>query len=223
MNWSDIFYPGNPEKREKLIRKNQVLLNLMENNFRATNRLIETLKKHLGWSFSPIALNEKATVKENCDVIIECIHEIQVEVEKINMQLKEMLEPTLYEKLGNMNLSVHDYQKVREVVYAVCGAAGLACSDAVSWLIKNGRILKNITSSFGRIAAGRVANLALGMVFMGIDMIIGAILGSIEHNELEKALKEYDEALEEFKPASEEYQDCITEFKIRIKSEQNLR
>ncbi|RXN24086.1 single-pass membrane and coiled-coil domain-containing 3-like protein [Labeo rohita] len=191
MNWSDIFYPGNPERREKLIRKNQELLNLMENNFRATNQLTETLKKHLGWSFSLITLNEKATVKENCDVIIECIHEIQAEVEKIDMQLKEKLEPTLYEKLRNENLSVHDYQIFRKAVYDVCGVGGSASIVAVNWLIKNGTILANITSSFAKFATGLAAGVALGVVFMGIDMIIGAILGSIERNELEKALKDH--------------------------------
>lgn len=38
---------------------------------------------HLGLSFSPITVNEKATVKENCEIIIKRIHEIQAEVEKI--------------------------------------------------------------------------------------------------------------------------------------------
>ncbi|XP_050960524.1 single-pass membrane and coiled-coil domain-containing protein 3 [Labeo rohita] len=224
MNWSDIFYPGNPERREKLIRKNQELLNLMENNFRATNKLTETLKKHLGWSFSPITLNEKATVKENCDVIIECIRKIQAEVEKTDMQLKEKLEPTLYEKLRNENLSVNDYQIFRKAVYDVCGVGGSASIVAVNWLIKNGTILTNITSSFAKFATGLAAGVALGVVFMGIDMIVGAILGSIERNELEKALKEYDEALKEFKPASVKYQDSITEVRKRIEmSEQNTR
>ncbi|KAL0151506.1 hypothetical protein M9458_053158 [Cirrhinus mrigala] len=217
MNWSDIFYPGNPERREKLIRRNQELLNLMENNFRATNQLTETLKKHLGWSFSPITLNEKATVKENCDVIIECIHKIQAEVEKIDMQLKKKLEPTLYEKLRNENLSVNDYQIFRNAVYNVCGVGSSASTVAVTWLIKNGTILANITSGFAKFATGLAAGVALGVVFMGIDMIIGAILGSIERNELEKALKEYDEALKEFKPASVKYQDSITEIKIQCK------
>ncbi|XP_073694056.1 single-pass membrane and coiled-coil domain-containing protein 3-like [Garra rufa] len=216
MSWNDIFYPGNPERREKLIRKNQELLNLMENNFRATNQLAETLKKHLGWSFSPITLDEKATLKENCDVIIECIHEIQAEVEKIDMQLKEKLEPTLYEKLGHKNLSVPDYQKVKKALHGVCACGGVASGFVVGWLIYNGTILANIASTLVKVAASGAALVALGVVFLGIDMIIGAIVGSIERDKLEKALKEYDEALKEFKPASLKYQDSITEVRIRI-------
>lgn len=224
MSWSDIFHPGNPERREKLIRKNQELQELMKNNFRATNKLIETLKKHLGWSFSPIALNEKATVKENCDVIIKRIHEIQTEVEKIDKQLKEKLEPTLYVKLRNMNLSLHDHTKVSRYITTVCGTVCTASVLVVGWLIGSGRILTNITSTFARIKTGCVAGLVLKVVFNGIDMIIGAFRGSIERDELEKALKEYDKALEEFRPASEEYQDSITEVKIRLEmGQQNMR
>uniref|UniRef100_A0A673JBS8 Single-pass membrane protein with coiled-coil domains 3 n=1 Tax=Sinocyclocheilus rhinocerous TaxID=307959 RepID=A0A673JBS8_9TELE len=213
MSWSVIFYPGNPERRERLIRKSQELRELMKNNFRATNQLIEALKEHLGLSFRPVALNEKTTVKENCDVIIERIREIQAKVEKIDQQMKAKLEPTLYEKLKNMSLSVHDYQLFSGVVSAVCGVAGTAAVVAVGWLIKNGKILTNMRSTFGLIGTGIMAAVVVGVLFMGIDMIIGAILGGIERDQLERALEEYDRALEEFRPASEIYQDSITYIK----------
>ncbi|XP_059361682.1 single-pass membrane and coiled-coil domain-containing protein 3-like [Carassius carassius] len=216
MSWRDIFYPGNPERREMLIRKNQELQDLMKNNFRATNKLIETLKKHLQLSFSPIALNEKATVQENCDIIIGCIHEIQAEVEKIGKKLKEKLDPTLYEKLKDMNLSVHDLTQVARHVSIALGTVGMASSLVVSWLITSGRILTNLKLTFVRIATGLAAGVALGVVFMGVDMIVQAILGSIERDQLEKSLKEYDEALEQFGLASEKYQDSITYVRVRI-------
>lgn len=216
MSWSDIFYPGNPERREMLIRKNQELQNLMKNNFRATNQLIETLNKHLHLSFSLIALNEKATVQENCDIIIGCIHEIQAEVEKIDRKLKEKLDPKLYEKLKDMNLSVHDLTQVAGHISIALGIVGLASSIVVGWLIMSGRILTNIRLTFARIATGFAAGVVLGVVFIGVDMIVQAIQGSIERDQLEKSLKEYDDALEEFRPASEKYQDSITYVRVRI-------
>ncbi|ROI48985.1 Single-pass membrane and coiled-coil domain-containing protein 3 [Anabarilius grahami] len=50
-----------------------------------------------------------------------------------------------------------------------------------------------------------------------VDMIISAIVGYFERDELEKTLKEYETALAEFRPASEQYQDAITEVKIMLK------
>uniref|UniRef100_A0A671LX55 Single-pass membrane protein with coiled-coil domains 3 n=1 Tax=Sinocyclocheilus anshuiensis TaxID=1608454 RepID=A0A671LX55_9TELE len=193
---------------------------MMKNNFRATNQLIEALKEHLGLSFRPVALNEKTTVKENCDVIIERIREIQAKVEKIDQQMKAKLEPTLYEKLKNMSLSVPDYQLFSGVVSAVCGITALASKVLVAWLITNGYILTNITLTFGLIGTGIMATVVVGVLFMGIGMIIGAILGGIERDQLERALEEYDRALEEFRPASEIYQDSITYVRIRLSMSQ---
>ncbi|XP_048010439.1 single-pass membrane and coiled-coil domain-containing protein 3-like [Megalobrama amblycephala] len=182
--WSDLFYPDNPKRREELTCKSQQFQDLMENNFRATNQLIDVMNKHLNCSFQHITLNEDASLQENCKVMIECMHKIQAVVEKIDKELKEKLDPTLYEKLLNKSLLPEHFKLVSNVVEGVC--------------------------------AGTFACVGLGVVFMGIDMIVEAILGSIERDKLEKALKEYDEALKEFKPASEKYQDNITYVRIKI-------
>ncbi|XP_043085174.1 single-pass membrane and coiled-coil domain-containing protein 3-like isoform X1 [Puntigrus tetrazona] len=216
MSWSDIFYPGNPERRERLIRKTQELRLLMKNNFRATNQLIEALKEHLGLFFRPVILNENATVKQNCDVIIGRIREIQVEVAKIDQRMKEKLEPTLYEKLKNMYLPDYEYKQFSSIISAVCGATGLASTFLVGWLITNGYILTNVALACGLLATGFMASVVVGVLFMGIDMIVSAILGSIERDQLESALAEYDRALKEFRPASEKYQDNITYVKVRL-------
>ncbi|ROL46602.1 Single-pass membrane and coiled-coil domain-containing protein 3 [Anabarilius grahami] len=216
MSWSDTIFPGNPERRERLVRKSQELLELMKNNFRATNQLIEALKEHLGLSFRPITLNEKATVKENCDVIIERIREIQAEVEKIDEKLKAKLEPTLYEKLRNMSLSARDYHRVSGYVRPVCGVVGFSAVVVIGWLIKNGTILTNMRLTFGLITTTALATVVVGVLFAGIDMIISYFLGKKERDELERALKEFDEALEEFRPVSEKYQDSITYVRVRL-------
>ncbi|KAK9976707.1 hypothetical protein ABG768_021912 [Culter alburnus] len=216
MGWSDYFYPDNPKRREELIRKSQEFKDLMKSNFRATNQLIDVMNEHLNCSFQHIELNEEATLQENCKVMIECMQKIQEVVEKIDKELKEKLEPTLYEKLLNLSLLPEDFKLVSKVVEGVCGVATVGSTTLVSFLIDKGVILAKITSKFVKIAAGTLATLGLAVVFLGIDMIVQAILGSIERDNLEKALKEYDEALKEFEPASEKYQDNITYVRIKI-------
>lgn len=145
MSWSDLFYPANPERREKLIRKSQEVQELMKNNFRVTNQLTETMNQYLGLSFSPIALNEKATVKENCDVIIQRIREIQAEVEKIDEKLKEKLEPTLYEKLKNMSLSIPDLEQLKSAFHAAVGEAIVSVGVfLINWLRTNPHVLTDM-------------------------------------------------------------------------------
>ncbi|XP_048011690.1 single-pass membrane and coiled-coil domain-containing protein 3-like [Megalobrama amblycephala] len=214
--WSDLFYPDNPKRREELIRKSQQFQDLMENNFYATNQLIDVMNKHLNCSFQHITLNEDASLQENCKVMIECMHKIQEVVEKIDKELKEKLEPTLYEKLRNKSLLPEDFKLVSIVVEGVCGVGTVAATTVICILIHTEDILVDLVSQIGKFAAGTFACVGLGVVFMGIDMIVEAILGSIERDKLEKVLKEYDEALKEFKPASEKYQDNITYIRIKI-------
>lgn len=223
MSWSDLFYPANPERREKLIRKSQEVQELMKNNFRVTNQLIEVMNKYLGLSFSPIALNEKTTVKENCDVIIQCIHEIQAEVKKIDEKLKEKLEPTLYEKLKNMSLSIPEFELLKSAFHAAVGIGGFVSVAAflINWLYSNLHVFNDMIEGLDEIGKALFGIVLLGVLFLGIDMIVQAILGSIERDQLESALEEYDKALENFRPASEKYQDQITEVKISLQMRQN--
>ncbi len=99
MSLSDLLYPRNPERRENVIRKSQELIDLMKDNFDVTNDLTEIVNKHLYSSFSPITLDEKATVKQNCDVMIERVNQIQAKVEEVDEELKKKLDPNLYESL----------------------------------------------------------------------------------------------------------------------------
>ncbi|XP_067249291.1 single-pass membrane and coiled-coil domain-containing protein 3-like [Chanodichthys erythropterus] len=214
--WSDLFYPDNPKRREELIRKSQEFKDLMKSNFYATNQLIDVMNEQLSCSFQHIEMNEAASLQENCNVMIDCMQKIQEVVEKIDKELKEKLEPTLYEKLLNLSLFPEDFKLVSKVVEGVCGVATVGSTTLGGLLIDKGVILAKITNKFVKIVVGTLASLGLAVVFLGIDMIVEAILGSIERDNLEKAPKEYDDALNEFEPASLEYQYNITYAKVKI-------
>ncbi|XP_058632651.1 single-pass membrane and coiled-coil domain-containing protein 3-like [Onychostoma macrolepis] len=215
--WSDIFYPENPKRKEQLIRRSQEIQDLMKNNFRATNQLIDAMNKYLSCSFEHITLNESATLRENCDVMIGCMNMIQAEVEKIDKKLKEKLEPTLYKKLRKVSsLSSVDFKAISNAFAIVCGIGSLGSAVLFGCLLKNGTILANITSKFVKIGATALAGVVLAVVFLGIDMIVEAIIGKIEGDQLQAELEKYDRALAEFRPASEQYQDNITYVRIKI-------
>ncbi len=198
--------------------KSQEIQDLMRSNFYATNQLIDVMNKYLCCSFEHISLKEDDTLQANCDVMIGCMHKIQAVVERIDKELKEKLEPTLYEKLRNLSISPTDFKAVSKAVEAVCGIASVGFTVLVGYLINNGIILASITSTYALIGAGALASVGLAVVFLGIDMIVEAILGSIERDQLKAALEEYDKALEDFRPASEKYQHGITYVQIKIES-----
>ncbi|XP_016379518.1 single-pass membrane and coiled-coil domain-containing protein 3-like [Sinocyclocheilus rhinocerous] len=216
---SDIFYPDNPKRREQLIRKGQELRDLMKNNFRATNQLNDAMNKHLSCSFEHITLNESASLRENCTLIMGCMCNIMVVVERIDRELKEKLEPTMYEKLRKLSLSSADFKAISKAFEAVCGIATVESTVFAGYLIDNVVTLANITKTYAIIGAGKFACVRLAVVFLGIDMIVKDIIGKIERDQLKKALEEYDKVLDEFRPASEQYQDKITYVRVKIEME----
>lgn len=59
----------------------------------------------------------------------------------------------------------------------------------VAMLIAIGTILSDITSVLAGTGKGFAGTFLVGLLFLGICMIIEAILGSIERDQLEKALE----------------------------------
>ncbi|ROL46236.1 Tripartite motif-containing protein 16 [Anabarilius grahami] len=65
------------------------------------------MNKHLSCSFEHITLNENGSLPEDCNVMIECMHKIQAEVEKNDKELKEKLESTL--KMAEARISADEF------------------------------------------------------------------------------------------------------------------
>ncbi|KAK1138226.1 single-pass membrane and coiled-coil domain-containing protein 3-like [Acipenser oxyrinchus oxyrinchus] len=218
MSWKDIFYPNNPKYRDEIIRMTQELESLMENNFRATNRLSKLFNEEFSTSLREIKVDRSKSIKENCYTLIGAIREIQNEVAKIDEELKEKLEPDLYKKLSDLSVPITDrIQIASKVLIGSIGILGAAASVALISLISKGVILTRVVSSVGKIATSVVGSIGLGVVMLGVDMIASAILGAIERDHLEKVIEEYNLALLDFKPASEEYQDHIFEVWAEVK------
>ena len=218
MSWSDIFYPGNPGRRDKVVALFSKLLTLMENNFKATNDLIKVLHDHVpGRHFDDIEVNRDGTIKENCDIITERIGEIQAYLKEKKKELKGSIEPELYKQLTNTDVKFVDkIQLARNITKATLSTIGTIAGIAVITLIAKGRILVSLAARIGTLAASALGGLVIGVLILGIDMIISAILGSIERDRLEETIEELEAAIEKFEPASYEYSKQIMRIQIQL-------
>ena len=114
--FKDIFYPGNPERRDKVVRKYQELLSNMKDNFHATNQLASYMKQNFNvqstvgrivHTYNELTLKEGSTIKENCEMFIK-------ETEKLQMAVAEV---------RNNNLAhIHTQSKnaTRTAYFKVC-------------------------------------------------------------------------------------------------------
>uniref|UniRef100_A0A8C3F8X8 Uncharacterized protein n=1 Tax=Chrysemys picta bellii TaxID=8478 RepID=A0A8C3F8X8_CHRPI len=204
MALSDILYPGNPARREKVVRLHQDLINCIELNFDATNELIGALNTHCQFKLHPIKMNRNGTVRENCDVLLAAIQSIQDTLQAIDARLKSELEPDLYRKL-------HDFQEpdakkmqiLRNVAKGVSFLGGIVAirifynlaSPVVS------RVLSQMSTILARISASVIGLMAGALLGAGVDLILSAILGGIERDQLETVIRELQPLVDEFKPA----------------------
>lgn len=103
MSWSDIFYPDNPKRREEVINLSSQLHTFMYSNFDVTNDLIDSIHKHLpGKRFDHIEVKEDESIKLNCETIINTMNSITEYLHQKDLEVKEKLDPKIYEELKNV-------------------------------------------------------------------------------------------------------------------------
>ena len=93
--FKDIFYPGNPERRRRVERLYQEIIDCMKDNFYATNKLVGYLKQHFTVSsgvgkivhgIDHLEIREKKTIKENCDMFLAATAKLQDAVRLVRLK-----------------------------------------------------------------------------------------------------------------------------------------
>lgn len=219
MSWSDIFYPGNPGRRQEVVQLLTKLKTLMEFNFEATNDLSDMVNKHMSPSppLQHIFVDSQATIKTNSETIINQIEKIEDCVEKVDAELAKTLDPKIYRELHDPSVGFREKVAIaKKAVSATISVVATAAGVAVIAAIKTGAILKGIVTAIGVVKASAVASLVIGVIALGIDMIASAIIGAIEKDKLDDAISDLEKALEKFDPASKLYTKTITKVEIRL-------
>ncbi|XP_066490578.1 single-pass membrane and coiled-coil domain-containing protein 3 [Tiliqua scincoides] len=221
MNLSDLLYPNNPKRRQEVIDLHQKLLDCLRLNFKATEELIETLNVHLGAGIAHVAMKEDGTIKENCDIIIRVLNEIQQEVWKLDRDMKEKLEPGMYRKLYDIKQpELGKIAAAHSIVSTVLGeatatagivAVKLICSNVVTVTVSK------LIALLAQIGVSVLGGIGIGVLGLGMDIILHAILGAVERETLLASIQSYEQHLAEFEEASEAYQCAVAEVSVLVK------
>jgi hypothetical protein len=116
MDWGDLFYPQNREKRHKLENMLAAIKAAMVADFDACNQLSNILNARVHTSFSPIYVNMQATIKENGDVLTKQLTNIQDTLRGINDNLKQhcdSINPDIFKQLQDPDLT---FEKVWNIL-----------------------------------------------------------------------------------------------------------
>ncbi|XP_078232214.1 single-pass membrane and coiled-coil domain-containing protein 3 isoform X1 [Pogona vitticeps] len=226
MNLSDLLYPGNSRRRQDVIKLHQELLDGMRLDFEATNDLIGTLNEHLGAKMMAIKMKECGTVKENCDIIIQAMNIIQQEIQKFDKEIKERLEPGMYQKLYDIKQpELEKIAVVQRMVSIILGEATASAGAIIMKLICSNVVIiavNKLVALLAQIGVSVLGGIALSVLGLGIDIILHAILGAVEKEHLLASIQSYEQHLAEFRDASETYRCAIAEVNALVKDKAKL-
>ena len=222
MSWGDIFFPGNPGRRQEVVSLSTQLEAFMESNFDATNDLIDLLNKDLTSSspISKIYIDPAATVKDNCQTLLDKMNEITSIVDKIDAAVADELDPEAYRELKDPNLDF--LGRIAAAEKAISSGLTILASVAsvvILSAISSGMILVKMVAAIGVIKTCVVATVVLGVLTLGIDMIASAIMGAVEKDKLEDAIDDLEKAVETFRPASKQYTKNIIRAQVTLELE----
>jgi hypothetical protein len=217
MSFGDLFFPGNPARRTHITALSTKIKTYMELNFDSTNALIDLMNKHATPSpnLQHISVDQSKTLKSNAQVLISAIENIQRCVEIYDKRLADSLDPALYRKLNDPDRSFEDViAKAKQAVSITIGAISTFASIAIILAIKKGTFLVTLATKITKVGATAVAGLVLGVLALGVDAIVSAILGSIERDKLNDTIDNLQSTLDEFEPASRDYNRTITRVEL---------
>lgn len=221
MKLSDLLYPNNPKRRQDVIDLHQQLLACMRLNFKATNELIGALNAHMGAKIIHIKMKEGGTIKENCDIIIQAMNDIQQKLGDFDKEMKGKLEPVMYQKL--YDIKQPELEKIaiaRKIVSIVLGEATATAGAIVIKLIGSNVIkvtVNKLVALLAQIGVSILGGIGISVLGLGIEIILHAILGAVERDHLQACIQTYEQHLAEFKEASEMYQCAINEVSALLK------
>lgn len=221
MKLSDLLYPNNPKRRQDVIDLHQQLLACMQLNFKATNELIGALNAHLGANMIHIKMKAGSTIKENCDIIIQAMNDIQQELGNFDKGMKEKLEPVIYQKLYDIKQpELEKIATAHKIVSIVLGEATATAGAIVVKLIASNIIkvtVNKLATLLAQIGVSVLGGIGISVLGLGIEVILHAILGAVERDHLLTCIQSYEQHLAEFKEASEIYQCAINEVSALVK------
>ncbi|HJA40369.1 MAG TPA: hypothetical protein H9667_02400 [Firmicutes bacterium] len=217
MIFDDVFYPGNPRRRQEVANLRGEIIALFNGYQAAWNKNADLLndifyKSASGTPFQAIRI---AYIQKNItkDTVNDCLAEMKAVIDDTQTKLNKLVEdigvskllPSNWEKGGVKieDLGKDTLLKIGKAFTAVLSTTGagflgyyvfVSVSFAVTWGGFVSGAISSIAATLSGVLGGIIAG---GVAFILTDMIASAITGAIERKELNEAI----DALTELKRA----------------------
>lgn len=222
MIFDDLFYPGNPQRRQKVANLRAEIVTKFEGYKTAWNANAELLTGIFATVTNPKYAGMKIlTLSKDIhqDTVGDCIDEINTVLTDTTEKLDKLVED-----IGLSSLLPDDWKKkgvkmdsigadtIKKIGQVVSGVLSTAVSAFVGYYVFTGvtvaitlaRIAAGAAVTIGAFAGGALAGALIGgAAFIITDLIASAITGAIERKELNEAIDALTKLHDAVKPLSE--------------------
>ena len=127
----DLFYPDNPKRRRQVLGLVQQIADYMKRYFRVTNNLTNFLKENNvegAANLDPIFVDENETLGHSSKILQNRILTVQKIIEVVDKKLADGLDPALYGKLKDADVSFQERLEIAKKVKTIgTGTAMVIC------------------------------------------------------------------------------------------------
>lgn len=222
MSWSDIFFSGNQAKKDEIARLSGKLFSLVDNCFLATNKLMDCMHKYLpGRNFDKLESNASKSIRDNCDMIIQRLGEMETYLEGKKKDVEEKMDPELFNILVSTGTSHKEKMKIAKMssttIIRIAGSVeGLFLCGAIN----SGNELANIIRSLSvmktcvqpTVSSGGYASFWTYLW----HLVVSVFTGAAERDQQEDPLNDYRVVVQELQIASDQFFDNISLVKATL-------
>ncbi|OPJ69058.1 hypothetical protein AV530_013093 [Patagioenas fasciata monilis] len=145
---------GFQSDKERLAAACQNLYDLVHIYVSSTNTILQLLNTHLGTSFPTLAVKENFSIKENLQLLVNALKDMQASMETKDKDVEESISHRLYAKIAGHITSLQDtVTAVKELYESYKGVVNSIKCVLVAVMLKHDRVPDTVESAIGQLSS----------------------------------------------------------------------
>ncbi|XP_054843723.1 uncharacterized protein C12orf60 homolog [Eublepharis macularius] len=167
---------GAEKDKQRLCNASRVLYDCVYIFVSSTNTMFRMLNQYLGTEFPNIVVRENLSIKENLQLLVSALKDMQETVELKDKDVQQLISSPLYAKIIRPASPMDERIKLVKEIYGLYkGSFAMICGPIAAVLLKNGNLPEQLQSALRELVNSPVMTLRVGDLLMTHDEIAKAL------------------------------------------------
>ncbi|KAM9293459.1 uncharacterized protein C12orf60 homolog [Morus bassanus] len=164
---------GFKSDKERLVRACQNLHDLVYIYVSSTNTIFRLLNEHLGTNFPIMSVKENFSIKENLQLLVSALKEMQATMERKDKDVQESISHSLYAKIARPIASLQDkITAVKELYESYKGVVESVMGILVAVMLKHDNFPDTVESAIHQLLSSPALSLQVSELLMDYADIV---------------------------------------------------